>query len=57
MDQPTICEQHFQDWKRLLKMAGAEELLRDPEAVWIEAWHQAEVVCQRKLSGPSSGNT
>lgn len=46
---PLIIEQHFQDWCRLLKQAKAEDLLEDPEAVWIEAWHQCEAVMVGRL--------
>jgi len=34
-------EQAYEDWARLLESARAEDLLRDPRAVWDEAWRQA----------------
>lgn len=37
-------EQAFEDWERLLKVAGAEDLLDDPKAIWDEAWRQAQMV-------------
>lgn len=33
-----LWEQGFNDWKKLLQDHEAEELLKDPLAVWDEAW-------------------
>jgi hypothetical protein len=33
-----LWEQGFNDWKKLLQDHEAEELLKDPMAVWDEAW-------------------
>ena len=35
------CLQEYNDWVALLKQAQAEDLLKDPLAVWEEAWHVA----------------
>ena len=37
------CKQEFEDWVKLLKEAKAEDLLKDPLAVWEEAWHVARM--------------
>ena len=37
----------FEDWERLLKVAGAEDLLNDPKAIWDEAWRQALIINQQ----------
>ena len=37
----TECEIAFNDWNKLLKRAGAEDLLLDPYSVWLESWSQA----------------
>ena len=37
------CRKEYEDWLRLLKSAQAEDLLKDPFAVWQEAWHVARI--------------
>jgi hypothetical protein len=52
-------EQSFEDWERLLKTAGAEELLEDPKAIWDEAWRQAmmQIIETIKAKDPSLAQT
>lgn len=41
-----LWEQSFNDWKKLLQDHEAEELLKDPSAVWDEAWrHVVMLTC------------
>lgn len=37
-------EKAFDDWKRLLDTAKANELLDDPTAVWDEAWRNVAMI-------------
>lgn len=37
-------EKHFEDWQKLLKTAHAEDLLKDPKAVWDEAWRHVTMI-------------
>lgn len=40
------CRKEYEDWCGLLKSAKAEDLLRDPFAVWQEAWHVARATLE-----------
>lgn len=37
-------EKHFEDWEKLLKKVNAEDLLKDPKAIWDEAWRTATMI-------------
>lgn len=37
-------EKHFNDWEKLLKKVNAEDLLKDPKAIWDEAWRTATIM-------------
>ena len=37
------CRKEYEDWCKLLKATNAEEILKDPFAVWEEAWHVARI--------------
>lgn len=43
-------EQEFEDWERLVKVAGAHVLLDDPKAIWDEAWRVATLLCCQKIN-------
>lgn len=40
------CLKEYEDWVALLKQAKAEDLLKDPAAVWEEAWHVARITAK-----------
>lgn len=44
MSKKSLCEQHYDDWVKLLKDAKAYNLLSDPFAVFDEAWRQASII-------------
>jgi hypothetical protein len=40
--------EHFDDWMKLLKDTGNEDMLKDPFNIWLEAFHVATIVANRK---------
>ena len=40
---PREVEQEYEDWLALLKARKAEDLLKDPINIWIEAWSIATI--------------
>ena len=38
MDQ---CKTEYEEWLKLLKELGHEDMLQDPYNIWEEAWHVA----------------
>jgi len=40
--------EHFEDWIQLLKDTGNEDMLKDPFNIWLEAFHVATIVANRK---------
>ena len=41
MSKKQLWERAYEDWEALVGVAGAGELLRDPRAIWDEAWRAA----------------
>jgi hypothetical protein len=44
-----LWEQGFNDWKKLLQDHEAEELLKDPMAVWDEAWRHVVMMTSEMM--------
>ena len=44
-----LWEQGFNDWKKLLQDHEAEELLKDPMAVWDEAWRHVVMMSSEMM--------
>lgn len=44
------CLREYEDWVKLLKETKAEDLLKDPQSVWEEAWHVARVTYNPKAN-------
>jgi len=42
-------EQSFEDWNKLLQDHEAEELLKDPKAVWDEAWRHVVMISSQMV--------
>ena len=40
--------EHFEDWIKLLKDTNNEDMLKDPFNIWLEAFHVATIVANRK---------
>jgi hypothetical protein len=49
MEEMKQVKQEYDDWVALLKGTNNEDLLNDPYAVWIEAWHVATMLLKKKI--------
>ena len=52
MLSPREIEQEYEDWVALLKARKAEDLLKDPINIWIEAWNIATIRTELSLNQP-----
>ena len=46
MKMSRTVEQEYKDWVALLKARNAEDLLKDPYNVWLEAWSIATLLAK-----------
>ena len=44
MEEMKQIKQEYDDWVALLKGTNNEDMLKDPFAIWVEAWHVAMMV-------------
>ena len=44
MEEMKQIKQEYDDWVALLKGTNNEDMLKDPFAIWVEAWHVATMV-------------
>ena len=42
------CKKEYDEWVKLLKESKNEQMLQDPYAIWLEAWHVARITNSRE---------
>ena len=44
----------YDDWVKLLKSAGALDMLHDPYGIWLEAWEQSRIIQTQSEKKPAN---